>query len=108
MGKADREDILSIYKRWELEDFHVVAFTYCPIPISHKHLIVSAACTGGVGAVNSGGNGVNPSPSNEGDAKIRTNSSNWIGEMKVGDVDPYAASTTNATRTQSSPCQQQQ
>lgn len=73
MGKADRDDILSIYKRWELEDFHVVAFTYCPVPISHKHLIVSASITGGGSNAN---NGLNVNDNCELDNKTNTGCGN--------------------------------
>ena len=38
----DRKEVLSVYERWEMEDFDVIAFAYSPVPSSLKPLIVAA------------------------------------------------------------------
>lgn len=39
---ADREEVLSIYDRWQLEHFHVVAFAYTPIPLDLQDSVEKA------------------------------------------------------------------
>ena len=42
LSTADRKEFLSIYNRWDLEDFDVVAFAYTPIPLNFHQLILQA------------------------------------------------------------------
>jgi len=41
-SSLDRKEVFSVYERWEMEDFDVIAFAYSPVPSSLKNLIVSA------------------------------------------------------------------
>jgi hypothetical protein len=36
LTNEDRNQLLSVYERWDLEDFDVVAFGYTPVPMAVK------------------------------------------------------------------------